>query len=126
MTEVFRRPLLASCIILTTLTGLALIGIGIASFVANTKLFGIGVAAMLCGYGALLILVAGLVLKGHPWALNLIVAAALLHLLVVGSFLTTQNRDQFVGALIVAPFIVATLITAVLAVGRRELERLGH
>ncbi len=60
----------------------------------------------------------------HSWALGLIVASSLLHLMVVGSFLTTADRAQFVGSLIVAPFVLATVIASVLAVGRRELERL--
>lgn len=123
MTAVLRRPLLAISIVLTALTGLAAIGIGIGALVVNTRLFAVGIAAVLIGYGASLVLVAWLVLRRVSWALGLVVASSLLHLMVVGSFLTTADRAQFIGSLIVAPFVLATVVSAVLAVGRRELER---
>ena len=123
MTPALRRPLLATCIVLTALTGVAAAGIGIASAIANPKTFGVGVALMLGGYGALLVLVAWLVARGHAWALNLIVASGLLHVLVLASFLTTDDRAQFIGSLIVLPFVAATVVTSTIAVGRRELER---
>lgn len=122
---VLRRPLLAICVVLTALTGLAGIGLGAATLVANSRLFGVGVAAVLVAYGAGLVLIAWLVVRRVSWALGLVVASSLLHLMVVGSFLTTTDRAQFIGSLIVAPFVLATVVTAVLAVGRRELERLG-
>lgn len=121
--SVFRSPLLAICVILTAAAGVATIGIGVATVAANARLFGVGIAAVLIAYGAGLLLIAWLVVKRVPWALGLIVASSLLHLMVVGSFLTTADRAQFVGSLIVAPFVLATAVTAVLAVGRRELER---
>ncbi|MHA6511667.1 hypothetical protein [Tessaracoccus sp. Z1128] len=125
MQAVLRRPLLAICVVLTALTGLAGIGLGAATLVANSRLFGVGVAAVLVAYGAGLVLIAWLVVRRVSWALGLVVASSLLHLMVVGSFLTTTDRAQFIGSLIVAPFVLATVVTAVLAVGRRELERLG-
>ena len=121
--SLLRRPLLAVAIILTALTGLAFVVSGIAALVANSRTFGLGVAAMLIGYGALLILIAWLVLRGRSWALGLIVASSLLHALAVGSFLTSQDRAQFVLMLVIAPFVLATLVTSVLAVGRGELQR---
>ena len=44
----------------------------------------------------------------------------------MGSFLTTTDRSQFVGSLVVAPFVLATVIASVLAVGRREMEGLDR
>lgn len=102
-----------------------MLGMGVATLVANSKLFGVGVAAVLFCYGALLLAVAWLTVRGHRWALGLIVASSLLHACAVGSFLTTQDRTQLVLMLIAAPFIAATVITSVLAVGRGELDRLA-
>ena len=116
-------PLLAISIILTALTGLAFIGIAVGTLVANSRLFGVGVAAVLIGYGAMLIAAAWFTLRQKGWALGLIVASSLLHVMVVGSFLTTADRAQFVGSLVVAPFVLATLVASVLAVGRRELDK---
>ena len=126
MIEVLRRPLLAVSVVLTALTGLAAVGIGMATLVVNSRLFGAGIAAVLVVYGASLMLIAWLVLKRHAWALGIVVAASLLHLMVVGSFLTTTDRSQFVGSLVVAPFVLATVIASVLAVGRREMEGLDR
>ncbi len=122
--SVLRRPLLAVPVILTALTGLAITGIGVGTLIANSKTFGQGVAAVLVGYGAMLIGIAWAVVRRQSWALGLVVAASLLHLMVVGSFLTTDDRAQFIGSLIVAPFVLAAVATSVLAVGRRELDRL--
>lgn len=121
--SVFRSPLLAICVILTATAGFATIGVGVATVVANAKLFGLGIAAVLIVYGAGLVVIAWLVVKRVSWALGLVVASSLLHLLVVGSFLTTADRAQFVGSLIVTPFVLVTVVAAVLAVGRRELQR---
>ena len=126
MIEVLRRPLLAVSVVLTALTGLAAVGIGVATLVVNSRLFGAGIAAVLVVYGASLMLIAWLVLKRQAWALGIVVAASLLHLMVVGSFLTTTDRSQFVGSLVVAPFVLATVIASVLAVGRREMEGLDR
>lgn len=104
---------------LTALTGLAIAGIGVGSAIANSKLFGIGVAAVLVGYGAAMIALSWLVIRGRAWAMGLVVAAALLHLLVVGSFLTTDDRAQFLGSLAVLPVILATVIAGVVSIGRR-------
>lgn len=118
-----RRPLVAVTVYLTVLTALAIIGIGIASVIANSGVFGIGVAAVLVLYGTAMLAFAWFTAQGRGWALGLIVASSLLHLFVVGSFLTTEDRAQFTGTLIVAPFVLATLVTAVLAVGRGELDK---
>lgn len=120
---ILRRPLLAACIVLTALAGLAVAGVGVGAVIVNPRQFGVGVVVSLSVYGALLILIAWLVARGHRWALGLIVASSLLHACVVASFLTTSDRAQFVGSLIVAPFVAATVVTSVLAVGRGELDR---
>ncbi|MBB1483473.1 hypothetical protein H5392_06315 [Tessaracoccus sp. MC1865] len=124
MTAVLRRPLLAIPVILTALTGLAILGVAVGTLVANSRMFGIGVAAMLSVYGIALIAFAWLVVRGQRWALGLIVASSLLHAMVVYSLLGTDDRAQFIGALAVAPFILATVVTSVVAVGRGELEKL--
>lgn len=117
-----RRPLVAIPVILTALTGLAFVVTGIAAAVVNSKTFGLGIAAVLVGYGALLVLIAWFVTRGHAWALGLVVASSLLHALAVGSFLTTEDRSQFILMLVIAPFVLATVVTGVLAVGRGELR----
>lgn len=123
VSAVLRRPLLAVPVILTALTGVAVIGIGIASFIANTRTFGQGVAGVLIGYGLLLLGIAWGVTRRWSWALGLVVASSLLHLMVMGSLLTTDDRAQLTGSIIVAPFVLATVATSVLAVGRHELGR---
>lgn len=123
VTNVLRRPLLAICVILTALTGLGVLGVAVGTVLANSRLFGIGVAAMLALYGVSLIAFAWFTAKGHGWALGLIVGSSLLHLMVVYSLLTSTDRTQFIGTLVVAPFILATAITSVLAVGRHELGK---
>lgn len=119
-----KQPAVAVAVILTLLTGLAAIIIGIASFIANTRMFGVGVAAVLMIYGLVLIAMAVLTARGQGWALGIIVASSLLHTFVVGEFLLTDDRAQFVGSLIVAPFVLATLVASVLAAGRRDLDKL--
>lgn len=125
VSAVLRRPLLAVPVILTAVTGLAIAGIGVGTVVANSKTFGLGVAAVLIAYGLMLVLLAWAVTRRRAWALGLVVGAALLHLMVMGSLLTTDDRPQLIGSLIVTPFVLATLVTSVLAVGRRELDRLS-
>ncbi|WP_231980837.1 hypothetical protein [Tessaracoccus coleopterorum] len=53
--------------------------------------------------------------------LGLIVASSLLHASAIGSFLTSQDRTQFVLMLTIAPFVLATLLASVIAFGRGEL-----
>ncbi|MBB1509032.1 hypothetical protein [Tessaracoccus sp. MC1756] len=124
MTAALRHPLLAIPVILTALTGLAILGVAVGTLVANSRMFGIGVATMLSIYGIALIAFAWLVVRGRRWALGLIVASSLLHAMVVYSLLGTDDRAQFIGALVVAPFILVTVVTSVVAVGRGELEKL--
>lgn len=118
---VLRRPLLAMCIGLTALAGLAMIGIGIAAVVVNSAWFGIGIALWLISYGAVQLLLAWLVTRGSRFALGLVVASSLLHVCVVGSFMMAGDPAQFWGSLAVAPFVLACLATAVLAVTKDEL-----
>lgn len=118
-----RRPLLAICVLLTAATGLAVIGVAVGTLLANSGLFGVGVAAMLLLYGASLLAFAWFTAQGHGWALSLIVGSSLLHLMVVYSLLTSSDRTQVVGSLVAAPFLLATAVTALLAVGRRELDK---
>lgn len=124
VTAALRRPLLAIPVILTALMGLAILGVAVGTLIANSGVFGIGVAATLSFYGGTLIAFAYFVLRGHAWALGLVVASSLLHAMVVYSLLGTDDRNQFLGTLIVAPFVVVTVVTSILAVGRKELEKL--
>lgn len=123
VTKVLRRPLLLICVLLTALTGFGVLGVAVGTLVANHAFFGIGVAAVLALYGAGLFSFAWFTAKGHGWALGLIVASSLLHLMVIYSLLTSDDRAQVVGTLIVAPIILATAVTSILAVGRHELGR---
>ncbi|GAA4900235.1 hypothetical protein GCM10025789_18280 [Tessaracoccus lubricantis] len=123
MSAVLRRPLLAVPVILTALTGLGILGVAVGALVANPERFGVGVALMLTIYGAALIAIAWLVARGQRWALGLIVASSLLHAMVVYSLMGTDDRAQFIGTLVVAPFVLATVVTSVVAVGRGEMEK---
>lgn len=118
-----RRPLLAVPIALTLAAGAVFVVVGMAAIAARSTTFAWGIAAMLVIYGLGLIGIALLVLRGHRWALGLIVASALLHACAVASFLTSSDRTQVVIMAVAAPFVLATVITSVLAVGRGELER---
>ncbi|MFT3886964.1 MAG: hypothetical protein QM713_02200 [Arachnia sp.] len=122
MSPVLRRPLLATCIGLTALAGVGLIGLGVAAVVVNSAWFGIGIALWLAGYGAAQIALAWWVTRGSRFALGLVVASSLLHACVIGSFLTTSDRAQFIGSLILAPVVLATVVTAILSVARDELS----
>lgn len=117
-----RRPLLAIPAALTALAGLVFVVVAAASIVANSTTFAWGIAAVLAAYGAGLVLIAWLVTRGHEWALGLIVASSLLHALAIASFLTSEDRTQVVIMAVAAPFVLATVITSVLAVGRGELR----
>lgn len=121
--SLLRRPLLAVPVVLTLLVGIVFVVVGIASIVANSTTFAWGIAAVLAVYGLGLVLIAWLVTRGHSWALGLIVASSLLHALAVASFLTSQDRTQVIIMAVAAPFVLATVITSVLAVGRGELRK---
>ena len=116
--SVARRRLPIVAAILTLVTGLAFVGVGVASVASNSGVFGIGVAAMLIGYGVGLGAIAWATARGHRWALGMIVASSLLHALAVGSFLTSQDRTQIILMACVAPFVLATVVTSMLAVVR--------
>ena len=122
--NLLRHPILAVCVLLTAVAGFAVLGVAVATLVANHQLFGIGIAVILALYGASLVAFAWFTAKGHSWSLGLIVASSLLHLMVVYSLLTSADRAQFVGTIIVAPFVLVTVVTSIWAVGRREVERL--
>ncbi len=99
-----------------------MIGIGVAAVVVNSKWFGIGIALWLVSYGLVQLLLAWLVTRGSRFALGLVVASSLLHVCVVGSFMMAGDGPQFWGSLAVAPFVLACLVTAVLAVTKDELS----
>ena len=122
MPPVLRRPLLATCVGLTALAGLAMIGFGIAAVVVNSQWFGIGIALWLVSYGLAQLLLAWFVTRGSRFALGLVVASSLLHACVVGSFMTAGDTAQFWGSLAVAPFVLACLVTAILAVTKDVLS----
>lgn len=124
--NVLRRPLLATCVLLTALTGLAVLGVAAGAAITSGRLFGYGVALMLMVYGLGLLAFSWFTAKGHAWALGLIVASSLLHLMVVYSLLTSEDSTQVVGTLIAAPFILAAAVTSILAVGRQELTKLNR
>ena len=122
--DVLRRPLLVGGVPGEVVTGGAILGVGIGSNASNPQTFATGVMAVLVLYGLMLIGFAWAASRGHGWALGLIVASSLLHALSVGSFLTSDDRGQFVLMLVVAPFVLATVVTSVLATGRREMDTL--
>lgn len=123
MTEVLRRPLPATAVVLTALVGLAMIGIGIASWAAGRNWLGLGFGLWLGVYGLVQLLLAWLVARGSTFALGLVVASSLLHVCIVGSFMTAGDTPQLIGSLLVAPFVLAALVTSVLSVTRGELDK---
>lgn len=123
VTPVLRRPLPAITVALTVLAGLAMIGIGIGAWVAGPNWFGLGFALWLGVYGLVQLVLAYLVARGNTFALGLVVASSLLHVCIVGSFMTAGDRPQLIGSLCVAPFVLTALVTSVLSVTRGELDR---
>lgn len=100
-----------------------MIGIGVGSYVAGQNWLGLGFGLWLVGYGVVQLLLAWRVAKGSSFALGLVVASSLLHVCIVGSFMTAGDLPQLIGSLLVAPFVLATLVTAVLSVTRGELDK---
>ncbi|WGT46092.1 hypothetical protein [Tessaracoccus lacteus] len=123
MTPVLRRPLPATAVALTVLAGLVMIGIGIASWAAGRNWLALGFGLWLTGYGLVQLLLAWRVSRGGTFALGLVVASSLLHVCVLGSFMTAGDTAQLIGSLLLAPFALATLVTSVLSVTRGELDK---
>lgn len=78
----FRRPLIIAGV-LTLLVGLALVIVGVAVVAQLHGVFSIGVGAMLLLYGLLVAAIGSVALRGRTWATGPVVAAAVLHVLVV-------------------------------------------
>lgn len=117
------RPLLACPILLTALAALGVIVLGAVAIAVNPRTFGVGIGGILICYGALLVAVAWLAATGRRWAMGLIVASSLLHLLVLGSFISALPGDwvPFGVSVAVASLVLVTLVSALVVVGRGEM-----
>lgn len=96
--------------------------IGVGAALVNPGTFGLGVGGMLVGYGTILCLVALFVARGHRWALGLVVASSLLHLLVLGSFISAGDHMQVIISIAVGVVVLVTFISALVAIARHDME----
>lgn len=72
----------------TATCGLTFVGVGVASIAVRNALFSWGVGAMLMGYGALVLAIAWAGWRGFAFATGAMIAAALLHIVTVASYLS--------------------------------------
>lgn len=103
----------------TLLTGIAIIGVGIASLAQLHAGFSLGVGAMLLFYGGAVIVAGWFGYRERPGATGPMVAFALLH---IASLLSFASYSWWTIPLTAIP--LATLVLAVLA--RANLHRVGH
>lgn len=94
----------------TALAGLAFVGIGAASILVRGALFSWGVGLMLILYGVLVLGIALAGWRGYGFAVGAIIAAALLHIATVGSYVTGPSW-YWPALILVLP--LATLVSAV-------------
>ena len=103
------------------MSGLAFVGVGIASIVDAHAGFSLGIGLVLIGYGAVVLLGAWLGLRRSPWARGLIVAPALLHIATAVSLLQSDDTPQVLGAAVALLVLVVTVVAAVLPTTREAL-----
>lgn len=109
LADLFRPPSLGIAVAGAAFSGVALVGIGIASLASNHALFSAGIGAVLIGYGLVVCLGAWLGWRRHPLARGLIVAPAILHVATAISLMQGGDTAQTVGA---AAALVVFLVTA--------------
>lgn len=100
----------------TLVTGVAIIGVGIASLAQRHAAFSLGVGAVLVGYGSAVALAGWFGCRGRAVTTGPMVAFALLH---VASLLSFATYSWWTIPLTIIP--LATLVMAVLA--RANLHR---
>lgn len=124
--DLFRPPSLGIAVVGSTVAGLVVIGIGIASLFANHAAFSAGIGAVLVGYGLLVLLGPFFGIRRSPIARALIVAPALLHTATAVSLLQGGDVPQTVGAAIALVVFLVTIVAAVLPATRAALSGAGQ
>ncbi len=121
LSHVFEPPSLGIAILGTALSGFGIIGVGVGSIADARAGFGIGIGAVLIGYGLIVLLGAWLGLRRSPWARGLIVAPALLHVATAVSLLSSDDKPQVFGAAVALVLLVVVVVAAVLPATREAL-----
>lgn len=101
---------------LTAVVGVAVLAVAVGSLAQRHGVFSAGVGAMLVLYGLLLVILAGLALRGAGVVTGMLVAAAVLHVMVSVS-LAVNGAPWLWAAL---PVLLATVVAGVWA---RVLEQ---
>lgn len=104
------------------ITGLVVVGFGVASVASDHAVFSWGIGLFLVVYGAFVCLGAWLAWKRNSLARGLIVAPGLLHIAIAVSLLSGGDTQQKVGAGVALLVLVATVVAAVLPSTREALE----
>ncbi|MGJ6979402.1 hypothetical protein ACSDQ9_02560 [Aestuariimicrobium soli] len=106
----FRRPLMIAGL-LTLLAAMALVAVGVAVVAQVHGIFSVGVGAMLLLYGLMVGAIGVVAVRGRGWSSGAVVAAAVLHVLVVVAI--ARHANPWWWALLVP--LVATAVAGVLA-----------
>lgn len=104
---------------LTAVAAAAFAVVGIVSILTRPSEFSLGVGAMLVIYAALVGAVAWLCWRRVSLASGTVVAAGLLHTLVLGSFVTSGHTPWLA---LLLPIPIATVVAGVLPSYRRAFE----
>lgn len=124
--DLFRPPSLGIAVVGAAVSGLALVGIGIASLASNHAMFSAGIGAVLIGYGLVVLLGAWLGWRRHPLARGLIVAPAILHIATAVSLIQGGDTAQTVGAVSALVVFLATAVAGIWPATHRALSRVDQ
>lgn len=109
-------------VILSGLTGILLMLVGIGSILARLQLFGVGVGLMLLVYGGTIVAITWAAYRRASWAWGMLIAPALLNAITAWSFLDTTDTPQRIGAAIALVVTVATVIAGILPSTRLAMQ----
>lgn len=121
LAHLFQPPSLGVAVLGATLSGIAVVGVGVGSMAVSGGAFSLGIGAVLIGYGALVLCGAWLGLRRSPWARGMIVAPALLHVATAVSVIQSGGGAQVIGASAALVVLVATVVAGVLPATHRAL-----
>ena len=119
--HLFQARSLGVAVLGATLSGVAIVGVGIGSMASANAGFSLGIGAVLIGYGALVLCGAWLGLRRSRWARGMIVAPALLHIATAVSFMGSEDVPLRIGATVALVLLVVTVVAAVLPSTREAL-----
>ncbi|MFV0427998.1 MAG: hypothetical protein ACK5KO_01005 [Arachnia sp.] len=107
----------------TAVSGLAICCVGVASIFSRGAVFGVGVGAMLIGYGALVCWGAWAGYRRRSWSLGLMLAPALLHLATAASLFTGGDTGQHLIAGIAGAVALVVVVASVMPATRSAVGR---